>query len=188
MLANKYLQILLLFTITSLKWGRSKKNNKKMNQVLQYIKSNQVTFIYIVLYTILIVSKQLYRVKQENSWSIMLESFFQLKSVHWWFSVDIIQFSSLPIMSVQSAKRPQISKPKAKAARTQNSIGDRNWVENLWSKQEQSGGSSPLARLATAWRGLILGCNTGQIEQRTCLVLMVLTDGVFRGDLSLELI
>ncbi len=56
-----------------------------MNQVLQYIKSNQVTFIYIALYTILIVSKQLYRVKQENSLSIMQEdnnkSFFQLKSV-----------------------------------------------------------------------------------------------------------
>ncbi len=26
-----------------------------------------------------------------------------------------------------------------------------------------------------AWRGLILGCNTGQIEQRTCLVLVVLS-------------
>ncbi len=49
------------------------KSKKKKNQVLQYIKSNQVTFIYIALYTILIVSKQLYRVKQENSLSIMQE-------------------------------------------------------------------------------------------------------------------
>ncbi len=31
MLANKHLQLLLLFGITSLKWGRSE---KKMNQVL----------------------------------------------------------------------------------------------------------------------------------------------------------
>ncbi len=114
-----------------------------MNQVLQYIKSSQVTFIYIALYTILIVSKQLYRVKQENSLSVMQEdnnkSFFQFKSVHWWFSVDVIQFSSLPIVSVQSVKRPQISKPKATEARTQNSIGDRDWVENLGRNQAQSG-------------------------------------------------
>ncbi len=73
MLANKHLQMLLLFTITSLKWGRSKKKKKKMDKVLQYIKSIQVTFIYTVLYTILIVSKQLYRVKQENSLSTMQE-------------------------------------------------------------------------------------------------------------------
>ncbi len=56
-----------------------------MNQVLQYIKSNQITFIYIALYTILIVSKQLYRVKQENSLSIMQEginkSFFPVKII-----------------------------------------------------------------------------------------------------------
>ncbi len=54
---------ILRFTITSLNEAEVKKN--KMNQVLQYIKSNQVTFIYIALYTILIVSKQLYRVKQD---------------------------------------------------------------------------------------------------------------------------
>ncbi len=34
---------------------------------------SQVTFIYIVLYTVQIVSKQLYSVKQENSESIMQE-------------------------------------------------------------------------------------------------------------------
>ncbi len=78
------------------------KSKKNEPGVTEYKKSNQVSFIYIALYTILIVSKQLYRVKQENSLSIMQEdinkSFFQLKSVHWWFSVDIIQFSSLPIV------------------------------------------------------------------------------------------
>ncbi len=94
------------------------------------------------------MSKQLYRVKQENSLSIMQEdnnkSFFQLKSVHWWFSDVIIQFSSFPIVSVQSVKRPQISKPNATAASTQNSIGDRNWVENLGRNQAQSGEAVPL--------------------------------------------
>ncbi len=59
----------------------------------------QVTFIYIALFTIQIVSKQLYSVKQENSVSIMQEdnskhSIFQLKSVHCWFS-NIIQLSSV---------------------------------------------------------------------------------------------
>ncbi len=68
MLAKKHLQILLLFTITSLKWGRSKKKNEPGVTVYK-IKSSQL--YYIALYTILIVSKQLYRVKQENSLSIM---------------------------------------------------------------------------------------------------------------------
>ncbi len=44
MSANKHLQILLLFT-------NKAEVKQKMNQVLQYIKSSQVTFIYIALYT-----------------------------------------------------------------------------------------------------------------------------------------
>ncbi len=130
------------------------------------------------------MSKQLYRDKQENSFSIMQEdinkSFFQLKSIHWWVSDDIIQFSSLPIMSVPSAKRPQISKPKATAAKTRNSIGDRNWVENLGSNHAL-GGQFSSGQTKPAWRCLILGCNTGQIEHRTCLVLVVLSRWLTRS-------
>ncbi len=88
MLANKHLQILLLYNnIFKMRSKEVKKNRKKQSQVLQYINSNEVTFIYIALYTILIVLKQLYRVKQDNSLSIMQEdinkSIFLLKTVHW---------------------------------------------------------------------------------------------------------
>ncbi len=53
------------------------------------------TPLYIALYTILIVSKQLYSVKQENSLSIMQEDnngvIFQLKSIQWWSSSALFQ-------------------------------------------------------------------------------------------------
>ncbi len=63
-------------------------------------------------------------------------------------------------MSVQLAKHTQIIKPKATA--TQKSIGDRDGVETLGPPLTQfsSGQTKP------AWRGLILGCNTCQIEQK----------------------
>ncbi len=81
--------------------------------------------------------------------TITKSHFFQLKSIH---DSVIIQFSSLPIVSVQSVKRPQLSKPKVTAARTQNSIVDGNGEKTL-ENQAQSG---------------------GQFVQRTCLVPMVL--------------
>ncbi len=64
--------------------------------MLQYIKSSH---IYLHSATVLIASMQLYESKQENSSSIMQEeinmSFFQLKSVNWWFSVvHPVQLSS----------------------------------------------------------------------------------------------
>ncbi len=158
---------------------------KKINQVLQYIKSSQVTFIYIALYTILIVSKQLYRVKQENSLSIMQEdnnkSFFQLKSVHWWFNVDIIQFSSLPnnVCAISQASPNKQAKGDSgkdlKLHRWQRSS------RKPWEKPGTVGGWGGVGaqfssgQTKPAWHGLILGCNTGQIEQRTFLVLVVLS-------------
>ncbi len=68
---------------------------------------NQVMSPYIALYTM-----QIKAALQENSLSIMQEdnnkeSFLQLKSIYWWFSDVIIQFSCLPIVSVQSVKHPQ---------------------------------------------------------------------------------
>ncbi len=69
-------------------------------------------------------------------------------------------------MSVQSAKCPQINKPKATVAKTRNSIGDRNC---------RGGGQFSSGQTKPAWRCLFLTCNTGQIEQRTCLVLVVLS-------------
>ncbi len=89
------------------------------------------------------MSKQLYSVKHKNSLSILQEdnnkeSFFQLKSIH---DSVIIQFSSLPIVSVQSVKRPQLSKPKVTAARTQNSIVDGNGEKTLGETRLSRGGS-----------------------------------------------
>ncbi len=143
-----------------------------MNQVLQYIKSIKVTFIYIALYTILIVSKQLYRVKQENSLSIMQEdinkSFFQLKSVHWWFQC---WHHPVPLSSNNVCAISQVSPNK-------QAKGDSGKDPKLylWQKLSRKPWEQPgTVRGSSAWRGLILGCNTGQIEQRTRLVLVVLS-------------
>ncbi len=110
-----------VFSVTS--WT-SIRNHSDM-QIFYFV------YFFITLYTIQIVSKQLYSVKQEKSLPVMQEdnneeSFFQLKSIHWWFRDVLIQFSSLLLVSVQSVKRPQISKSKATVTRNQNSIGDRN--------------------------------------------------------------
>ncbi len=92
------------------------------------------------------MSKQLYRVKQEKGVLIMQEdnrkqSAFQFKSVHCSLvmsSFSSVQFS-LPIVSaikstiLPNIRCPQPNKPKAKVARNQNSIGDRNG-EKPWLK------------------------------------------------------
>ncbi len=54
MLANKHLQILLLFTITFLKWGQ-----KKEKETVYKIKSSHLYLLYIVLYTMPIVKAAL---------------------------------------------------------------------------------------------------------------------------------
>ncbi len=83
---------------------------------------NQVTFIYIahIQYWLCQQEDSLSRTQEDYE----KEAFFQLKWFRWWFSDVIIQFSSLPIVSVQSVKCPQLSTPKVTAARTQNSICD----------------------------------------------------------------
>jgi len=83
------------------------------------LSTSQVTFIYIALLTIQIVSKLIH---SDN--------------------MKIIQHKSIIFLNV-----PQLIKPKAKAtvARNQNSIRWQNGEKNLGRNQAQLGASSPLA-------------------------------------------
>ncbi len=103
---------------------------------LRRFKSSHL-YLYSALYNTDCVKEAL-QCQQENSLSTMQEDNGK--------DVIIIQFSSLPIVSVQSVKRPKLSKPKATVARNQNSIGDR-MEKNLGRKQAQTGLTK------TTWRG-----------------------------------
>ncbi len=102
----------------------------------------------------------------------------------------IIQFSSLPIVSVQSVKCPQLSKPEATAARNQNPIGDRNGEKTLGETRLSRGDSSPLARPNRQFNS---NCSRVRLCRGLIWFLWSCPDGclgdrVFTGDLSLGLI
>ncbi len=96
-------------------------------------KSSQVTFIYIALLTIQIVSKQRHNIKTGT--------FFELKAFHYWIQWCHCpaQFSLNSICEIKSVislemKCPQLSKPEATTARNQNCIGDRTEKKKTWEK------------------------------------------------------
>ncbi len=118
-------------------------------------RSSQVTFIYIMLLTIKIVTKQIHNIKI-GKWcvnNVLLTRFNTQFPVQYSLLNFVMhhpsQFSLNRICAIKSMislemKCPQLSKSEATAARKQNSIGDATeWRKNLVRNQAQSGGQFP---------------------------------------------